>query len=242
MSAFTDKHRNDLNLLLGRHVETTKTALPKYADSFGKRITDDLQRPFDAFLDKMDAIRTSGRFSPDGERTERRAAAHTMHEQVSKVREATVGKLEQQLADARAKALQPKSRSTDPLDAILREMRAKETRDHWRQLDPLMVKTRLQQTDDPELLDMLEGGPAGFPIAPAEVIAEARIRIAEQNDPAVGELAQLRDAYAYAIGVVEQTTLAASGLSQLEMAASGQTPKADSRKAVLVSTGKEVTL
>ena len=37
-------------------------------------------------------------------------------------------------------------------------------------------------------------------------------------DPQVGELALLRDAYTFAIGVAEQTVLAASGLSQLEIA------------------------
>jgi hypothetical protein len=242
MSAFTDKHKNDVKLLLDRHVSTVEARLPKYGAAFVKRTTDDLQRPFSAFLDKIDAIRTSGRYSPDGERAERRSAGRAMQEQLAKVRAATVEKIEAQLAEARAAALKPTSKTTDPLEAILHEMRARETRDHWRTLDPLTLQTRIQQTTDSDLLDALSGGAIGFPVAPPDLIAEARIRIAEQNDPATGELAQLRDAYAYAIGVVEQTVLAASGLSELEVATAGQVPAVDSRKPILVSTGKEVTL
>jgi hypothetical protein len=240
MSAYKEKFANDVNLLLGRHGEAVKAALPKYAEPFDKRITD-LRREFGGFLDKMDAIRTSGRYTPEGERGERRAAAHAMREHVNKVREATVTKLDTQLAEARAAALKPKSKTTDPLEAILREMRAKETRDQWRTLDPLDKQTRIQQTDDPDLLDALDGAPAGFPIAPADLIAAARIRIADQNDPASGELAQLRDAYTYAIGVIEQMVLAASGLSALEIG-TPDNAAGDTRKPTLVSTGQEVTL
>jgi hypothetical protein len=93
-----------------------------------------------------------------------------------------------------------------------------------------------------QLLDALDGIPAGFPIGPADLIAAARIRIADQNDPTSGELAQLRDAYVYALGVVEQTVLAASRSSALELATADQPATGDTRKPTLVSTGQEVTL
>jgi hypothetical protein len=73
--------------------------LPKYGEAFAKRVLDDLQRPFEAFLDKVEAIRTSGRYSPEGTRAELRLAARALTEQLAKVRAATVEKLEAQLAE-----------------------------------------------------------------------------------------------------------------------------------------------
>jgi hypothetical protein len=130
----------------------------------------------------------------------------------------TVTKLEAQLAEKRAARLKPKPPTTDLTLLLVRELRHRELRDHLRTMDPVMLRARIQQDDGTgDLLDALDGAPAGFPIAPAELIQEARIRIALANDPELGELAQLRDAYTYIEGVVEQTLLAASGLTALEI-------------------------
>jgi hypothetical protein len=211
------KHKNDLRLLLGSHVTTIKGRLPKYGEAFGTRITNDVQKQIENVLDKVDAIRTSGRYTGDGERAELRLAARGGKEQLEKVKAETVAKLESQLAERRAAALKPKSKTSDPLTAVLAEMRAREYRDHLRTLDPLTLHARIKQADDPELLDAIDGAPSGFPIAPAELIAAARIRLVEAADPASGELAQLRDAYVYALGVAEQTLLKASGLGAQDL-------------------------
>lgn len=241
----TKKHTDDLKLLLDTHVKDVKNRLPKYADAFSKRVVDDLQRPFDAFLEKVESIRSSGRYSPEGERAELRLAARAAKEQLAGVRAATVAKLEAQLAEHRAAALKPKSVTGDPLAAILKEMRQKELRDHLRQLDPLTLQVRIRQAIDDgasmDLLEALEGAPSGFAIAPADLIQEARIRTAEQNHPELGETAQLRDAYRYAIGVVEETITAASGLTKLELNSNPTPPTRDTRQPYRVSTGEPVS-
>jgi len=50
-----------------------------------------------------------------------------------------------------------------------------------------------------------------------------------------------RDAYSFCIGAAEQTILEATGLTKLEIA-TDTTPATDNRKAVLVGSGKEVSL
>src|SRR6185295_8107697 len=120
MSTFTDKHRNDLKLLLDAHVKTVKARLPKFGDAFEKRATEDLQRPFMAFLEKLEAIRLSGRYSPDGERAELRLAARAMREKLATVEADTVTKLEVTLAEQRAAALKPKTPTTDPTLLLLK--------------------------------------------------------------------------------------------------------------------------
>jgi hypothetical protein len=242
MSKFTQRYTNDLTLLLDKHVRTVKAQLPKYADSFEKRILDEAQRPFTAYLEKLEAIRTSGRYSPDGERAERRAATRTMREQLAKVREGTVNRLEAQLTEIRAAVTTPKSGVTDPLQAILKEMRHKELRDHLRTVDPLQLQVRIRQAADDgpghDLLDALDGAPAGFPIAPAALVQETRERLALKNHPELGELAQLRDAYTYALGVVEQTAFAASGLSERELSGHSTEHRPNTLKPTFVNSGQ----
>jgi hypothetical protein len=221
MSTFTKKHSDDAKLLHSASVKTVKAQIPKFADAFEKRVSE-LQRDLDASLEKLDSIRTSGRYSADGERAERRLAARAMQEKLATVRADTVGKLEAQLAEQRAAAVKPKNQTTDPVLLLRQELRHRELRDQLRTLDQLTLQTRIKQAVDDgantDLLDALEGAPAGFPIAPAELVRETRESIALKNHPELGELAQLRDAYTYALGVVEQTVLAATGLSAAEVA------------------------
>jgi hypothetical protein len=217
MSAFTDKHKNDLRLLLGSHVTAVKGRLPKYGEAFGTRVANDVQRLIEDVIDKVDAIKTSGRYTGDGQRAELRLTARAVAEKLNGVRDTTVTELDTQLAEQRAAALKPKAAMTDPALALVRELRQRELRDHLRTLDPLTLNARVKQADDSELLDALEGAPSGFSIAPPELLHEARIKIAEKSHPELGELAQLRDAYTYAINVAEQTLLAASGLGAQDL-------------------------
>lgn len=167
MSAFTDKHRNDLKLLLDAHTTTVKARQPTYGDTFEKRVKE-MQRDADAFLEKIEAIRTSGRYSPEGTRSELRLAARAMQERLAAARADTVAKLETQLAEQRAAALKPKTTTTEPVLLMLRELRLRELRDHLRTLDPLTLQARIRQAVDDgantDLLDAIEGAPAGFPM------------------------------------------------------------------------------
>jgi hypothetical protein len=241
MSQFTDKYRNDLKLLLDT---PTKTVNPKYLDAFAKRIAE-LQRQFSAYLDKQESIATSGRFSPDGELLERRLAARPFKELLTKARAETVDKLDAQLAEQRAAALKPKTKASEPLEAIVKEMRLRELRDHLRQLDPLQLQARIKQAvddgADTTLLDALEGAPVGFSIAPPELVQATRETIALRDHPELGELAQLKTQYDYALGVTEQTLLAASRLTPVELGTDPAPPTRDTRPSYRVSTGEPVT-
>jgi hypothetical protein len=240
----TSKHKNDLNLLLDTHMKSTKARLPEYAYAFEQRINE-LRRSFAAYVEKDEAIRTSGRFTSDGERAERRLAARAFRDEKIRVMRAdTVGKLEARLAETRAAALRPKAQPTEPILQLLKEGRLRELREHLRTLDPLMLQARIRQAVEDgantDLLEALEGAPAGFPLAPAELVQQTRERIAEKNHPELGELAQLRDAYSYALGAVEQTLLAASGLNPAELDADPTPRAADARRPLLGSTGQPV--
>jgi hypothetical protein len=62
-----------------------------------------------------------------------------------------------------------------------------------------------------DLLDALEGAPAGFSIAPPELLQEVRVALAERDHPELGELAQLRQVYTLLLGTARQSLIAATG-------------------------------
>lgn len=220
MSTFTEKHLNDWKLQIEPIKKQVRQQLPTLADAFDKRIAEELERPFGMGLEKLEAIRASGRYTPEGEHKERRLAVHGfVEEKLPAVRAATVGALAAQRQEKRAALLKPKNAPTDPSLLLVRELRHRELRDHLRKLDPLVLHTRVQQDDGTsDLLDALEGAPAGFPIAPAELIQVRRTQLAEANHPELGELAMLQQAYEFVLGVTENTILAASGLTKREVA------------------------
>ena len=202
MSAFTDKHRNDLFTLLDAPVKAVKASCPVWR-SLGQRIATDLQSPFATFLDKLDAIRSSGRYSPDGERAERRAAARTSRT----TGQAARGNRGESRRAAGAQGVSP-ALKTDHRSIGCHPPRDASTRNAGRVAG---ASEGFPHNPDAPSADgrsrpARRAGrrPAGFPIAPPELIEAARIRIAEQNDPASGELAQLKAAYEYAIGAAEQ--------------------------------------
>lgn len=239
MSHFTDKYAHDLKLLLDPIVKQVRETLPTYADAFAKRVREDLVSPTGAAIEKLDAIRTSGRYSPDGDRTERRLVVQASAEKLKSVEAATVAKLQTQREDQRAALNKPKPSSTDPAMALVHELRAQEARTLLRGLDPLTLATRIRQVDSTDLLDVLDGAPDGFPIASPELIQEARTRIAEANHPELGQLAALESAYSFAIGVAKQVVLKASGLTEREAVTPTPAPT-DTRPPYLVSTGEAV--
>jgi hypothetical protein len=248
MSAFTDKHKNDLQILTASTRKRLRDTQPTHADAFDKHLVDDIVGPAAMAIEKLDAVRTSGRYSQDGERKERRLGAHGfVVEHLGKVRAATVEKIESQRAAREAALLKPKPTTKDPALAMVRELQQRELRDHLRTLDPLTLATRLKQTATTDagslLLEAIESDPiaaAGGPaIVPADVVRDTRTAMALAADPELGELATLRDAYSFCIGAAEQVVLAASGLSKLEVV-TDTTPATDNRKPVLVSTGQEV--
>jgi hypothetical protein len=145
--------------------------------------------------------------------------------------------------------LKPKPTTKDPALAMVHELQLREVRDHLRTLDPLVLATRLRQTATTDagslLLEAIESDPiaaaGGPPIVSPDVVRDTRTAMALAADPELGELATLRDAYSFCIGAAEQTILEATGLTKLEIA-TDTTPATDNRKAVLVGSGKEVSL
>jgi hypothetical protein len=248
MSHFTDKHKSDLSLQLNAIVKRIRETHPTFADAFEKRIREDIERPVGMAVEKVESIRSSGRLTPEGDRAERRLNAHGTVEHLAKVREATVEKIEAQRKEREAALLAPKNITKDPALALVHEMRLQQIREHLRKLDPLDLQVRLQQNAATEsgalLLEAIETDPiaaaGGAPIAPADVLRDTRTAMALAADPELGELAVLRDAYQFSLGVAEQVVLAASGLSAREVATDSTQPAVDTRSAYLVSTGEAV--
>jgi hypothetical protein len=67
-----EKHKNDFRLTVQGIEMDARKRLPKYADGLIKEMHQNVRRPFETFLDKAESIRTSGRFSGEGERAELR--------------------------------------------------------------------------------------------------------------------------------------------------------------------------
>lgn len=248
MSKFTDKHKSDLSLQLDAVMRRIREAHPTLADSFEKRVREDIERPVGMAVEKVESIRSSGRLTPEGDRAERRLNAHGTIEGLSKVRAATVEKVEAQRVARESALLAPKNNTKDPALALVHELRLQQIREHLRKLDPLDLQVRLQQNAATEsgalLLEAIESDPiaaaGGSPIASTDVLRDTRAAMALAADPQLGELAVIRDAYKFCLGVAEQVVLAASGLSAVEVATDSTPPAVDDRKPYLVSTGEEV--
>ena len=243
MLTITSKHLSDLKLLLGTQTKSIKARMPKLGDAYEKRIAG-LQEKMQQNFEKLEAIRVSGRYSEEGEQAEKILLVRAVRENhFVPFKAETIDKLNAQMAEQRAAALKPKAQITDPLLLLRKELRDREYRDHLRTLDPLTLQARIRQAVDDgaglDLLDALEGAPAGFPIAPPELVQEARVRIAEKNHPELGELAQLRDAYSFALGVVDQALVAASGLNPVEIS-TNPAPTGSTQRPYIVGTGQQV--
>jgi hypothetical protein len=207
------KHENDLELLLGAFEKDVNSRLPGYAEGVMKR-SEGVKATLTDFFSKATNIRSSGEYSAEGERTQISAAARHVREKLDALHAATVGKLDEQLAAKRAAALQPKA-APDGWAAVIQEMKRREMRDHLSKLDPLMLQARIRQAvgegASTDLLDALEGAPAGFSIAPPELLQEVRVALAERDHPELGELAQLRQVYTLLLGTARQSLIAATG-------------------------------
>jgi hypothetical protein len=232
-----DRFTADVKMQHDAMAKQIREQLPKYADKYERRLTE-LQRQFADYRDKDITITTSGRYSPDGTRLERRLNARALKTKpLATFTAETVDALDQQLAAQRAALVTPK-KPKEPLEAILTELRHQEWRQELKKMDPLALQSLVRQTDRPELLDALDGSPV--PLLPAEHVNEARIRLAEAGHPELGELATLRSAYQFAAGVVEQALLASSGLSPMELG-TDPTTAPPPQQPYLVSSGERVT-
>lgn len=234
--ARSEKYRDDLRLFLDAFERDVTARLPDFAGSVIKRAREEVQAPFESFLAKVEAIRTSGRYTADGEQAELRMAAEAMAERLAKLRADWVGKLDTQLAEKRVAALKPKAPIVGEA-AIVRELRLRELRDHLKTLDSTILAGRVKEAiadgAGGELLDALEGAPVGFPLVPKEVLQEARVAIAERDHPELGQLAQLRDVYTRVLGVAERTLVASS-----DVGVADNSKPSDPRKPYLTSTGQ----
>jgi len=220
-AGLTSKQKGDFQLLADAALKQVRQASPKFAEPFAKRVGE-LRTQYFAFVEKLEAIRTSGRFTAGGERAELRLAARTLRDKLATLRTEWVEKLNSQLAEQRAAALKPKiTTQTDPALALVTELRMRELRDELRKLDSTALAARVKQAADDgagtDLLNALEGAPVGFPIVPSKLLQEVREQIALQSHPELGELAQLRDAYAQLLNITDNQVVSASGLSPLEL-------------------------
>lgn len=251
MSNFTNQHLSNLDLLLNAKMKQVREQLPTLADAFDKRTRDEIRRPLSLVLEQIESIRTSGRYSPEGTRTELRLAARGFTEQkLATLRADTVERLEGQRHARQEAVLAPKRIEKDPALALVHELRLQEVRRELRTLDPLALQVRLRQAATTEagdlLLDAIESDPiakaGGTPIVGADVLRDTKAKMATAADPQLGELAMLRDAYQFVIGAAAQTILAASGLSKAELATDPTPAPRERPRATLVSTGEPVTL
>lgn len=186
---FTAKYRSDLKLMVDAQIANVGKRWPDRGDDFAERVTKEIVEPLDHFFDKVESIRTSGRFSQAGELEEMRLAARAVQEKWEALNESTVGRPNALIKKERDAALEPKTRTEEPILMLLRELRMQEVR-RMLPKDPLDLKVRLRQVEDNaagrELLDAIEGGPLNFPIVPADMVQEARTRIAEARHPEFG--------------------------------------------------------
>lgn len=219
----TRNHLEDLTLLVDSHVADIAKRLPQYADAFTQRASREVLRPFADFLAKLESIRTSGRYTADGERSERLLAARTTRDALATVRASTVDTLAGQLEERRRAALTRPASTEEP---VLRFLRLQELRNHLRSLDPVeldeRIKAAVSKGANAELLDALEGAAPGFELAPAALIVETRAAIASRDHPELGELAQLKGAYEYLLTVAERALVTAAGTGAAAL--SGEAP------------------
>lgn len=237
IGAVTQKHKQDVDLLIGSHMESFGSK-SKYGEAFKTRVQADIRQTMLDFLAKQDAIRASGRYSAEGERAELVLAARAVLDKLKAVRTATVEPLDKQLAEKRAGALASKPSQED---ATLRFLRLKEIRQHIAQMDPLqreaLVRQAMHGDGDADLIAALESAPKLFPVVPHALLDEAKAVIAEREHPELGELAQLRDAYHLALGYAEQILQKVTGADGVELHSSA--PIADTRPPIFGSDAQE---
>lgn len=232
--AWRKKHTDDMDLLIDGMKRSLDNDMPAHSEAVMKVAKNGVRTPIVDYLASVEDIRMSGWYSREGEGAKLALLGRQAQEKLQTIRASTVGKLETMITERQAAALKP-TPVTDPALALVRELKLQELRSHLRSVDPLMLHTRVKQAvasgADHDLLAALEGAPAGFPIVPAEVLHEARVQMAERDDPKLGEFAQLKNVYTRLIGHAESTLLAASGGDRPSLPASA--PKDDRQPHVL---------
>ncbi len=212
---------SDFRLVFENTANGAARRLPQYA----KTVADNAPRFADLIVsmhNKRDAVRFGGRYTGAGAVEELLALYSGTRAELRKLHDATVVKLRQQVDADRAAAIAKQQRKhSDPIDALRHEMRLKELRDHLRTLDPLAMEVRLRQAvrdgANSDLLEALEGAPAGFELAPAETVASVRAAIAESANPELSELSQLAATFETLHGISEQEVLKAANEDRVDI-------------------------
>src|SRR5690242_15473178 len=88
------QYEQDLQLTLDAFQRDITNRLPRFADAIMKRVDDRVRKPLMVYFARVEAIRTSGRYSLDGERQELQLAAQAVRDQLSALRRDTVDKLD----------------------------------------------------------------------------------------------------------------------------------------------------
>lgn len=218
-----ERHKQDVDLLFDA-LERDGRLTERYKADALKRIAE-IRATTMHLLDKVHASATDPYLTAEGQERNKRQAGRTAMETLTAFEEKTVRKIQEQEASKRSTYFAPK-RPTDVAEAVIHEMRQRELRDKLASMDPLILESKLRLADDTAMtwLPALESAPAGFGIVGPEVLNATKAAIAERLDPQIGELAQLRSAYTYALGIARQTVLAATGGDPVSLATDAVTP------------------
>jgi hypothetical protein len=193
------KSEQDTQLLFDNNERDFKAKFPGLADGVLKRSAE-VRAYLREYFGKLDAIRSSGRYTADGEAAELQLAWQGARERLGKFKASTVDELTKQIDAKKAALLKPAQAATDAVTYL----KQRELRDQARLMDPLKLRTYLRNS--PELLAALESDPAvAFaPIVPANVLREAREALMLGTSPELTELDQLRAAYSRMLGTARQ--------------------------------------
>lgn len=205
------KDPNKLFELFEAHTKMAPATLGKYAEPFSAHMSGLTKEVVQPFLSKRHAIRTSARYSPQGEREELGINVRAALADVAKRREQVTTRIGADVEQRRAAA---RRREASPEDATLRYLRLRDIRDY---IEKRIDLRAVDATGQPvELMMALEKAIArgvGFdwlealdqavvPLVDPQIVATIRNRICDGSDPELEALAALQHAHEYALNTI----------------------------------------
>ena len=158
------------------------------------------------FQSAVESAESGGRLTPVGIQELRGVAAEKARAELENVRQAKAT-VTDQIQRIQNNMSLPTPAESDP---TLRYLRAREIRDHLRQLDPLKVRSLYENAilqNDVELIAAIEGAPKVAPLIDPQVVEDRRDTLLATNNPEAAqkrdELRLFSDTLGYFIGKVE---------------------------------------
>lgn len=209
------ENERDHFYLFNHHVERRPASLGKYADGFSTEMTKLRNEVVKPFLTKRHHIRTSARFSGDGERDELEVLRYEMRKKVSAARTNVAKTIGEDIARRRAAALRREESKEDP---TLRYLRLKDIREHiekkidLRAINPhtkrptnlmIALNAAFARGKGHDWLDALDDT-TFEPLIDPQIVAEIRTEILDGTDPELAALSTLQEAHEYALNCIER--------------------------------------